>query len=540
MKAIHSRVSEKLPIILEFVIIIGTAILPVFFTFPYRVNIFLSWEGAYRLYLGQVPYKDFGLPMGFAYWVIPAVFFKIFGPYLLSLVKAQAFINLISGFTFRSIFKSLKVDQNIRLIAVLLFCLSYSFFNFWPWYNHSVIVFELVAISFLLKYVFSETRWKYVYLVLSAFFLLVTMFTKQDGGGLAILVCGGILIYVSILNKSVKPVGFGILALATFAALFILPFASHGFFYWFNYGQEPHNARINMMDIITAIMAGSMWEKFYLCVIAVIVFTKWKSWKDLFQDKTEFVFLLLTVGLLCQALIFQVTSYTPPDNNIFFHSFAIAYILSHVNLSFTRPLAVAGMIALILVWWSGVYWKYAERIVKRIIPASADQNDPNKISRSTYVISHDTTNISMAEWKFSSLRAFRGVYMPGPTVDGMDRLLQMPEIKGKEKPKVLNMTELTPLAVEIPYELESGQPLWYHKGVGMFQKETDEFCRKIENQEYDVVLFETIPYLNNFYPGEVRDCLIKNYQLRDRFLAPRRPTDSHIEVYVRRQSPASE
>ena len=28
--------------------------------FPYRLNIFLSYEGAYRLYLGQIPYKDFG------------------------------------------------------------------------------------------------------------------------------------------------------------------------------------------------------------------------------------------------------------------------------------------------------------------------------------------------------------------------------------------------------------------------------------------------------------------------------------------------
>lgn len=130
--------------------------------------------------------------------------------------------------------------------------------------------------------------------------------------------------------------------------------------------------------------------------------------------------------------------------------------------------------------------------------------------------------------------------MPGPTVEGIDRLLQMPEIKGKEQPKVLNMSELTPLAYEIHYALETGQPLWYHKGVGMFQKETDAFCKKIENQEYDVVLFETIPYLNNFYPDEVRECLIKNYQLRDRFLAPRRPTDSHIEVYTRRQSPAIE
>ncbi|MEO8712078.1 MAG: hypothetical protein ABI405_08160 [Parafilimonas sp.] len=57
-------------------IIIAFCFVPVFLSFPYRVNIFLSWEGAYRLYLGQIPYKDFGLPMGFTYWVVPAIFFK--------------------------------------------------------------------------------------------------------------------------------------------------------------------------------------------------------------------------------------------------------------------------------------------------------------------------------------------------------------------------------------------------------------------------------------------------------------------------------
>src|SRR5215210_1180760 len=77
--------------------------------FPYRLNIFLSYEGAYRLYLGQVPYKDFGLPMGFMYWVIPAMFFKIFGPYMISLVKAQVFINIVAGLSFRAILKNLSV-----------------------------------------------------------------------------------------------------------------------------------------------------------------------------------------------------------------------------------------------------------------------------------------------------------------------------------------------------------------------------------------------------------------------------------------------
>src|SRR5689334_21310605 len=83
--------------VLEIVMIVGLAAVPLIATFPYRLNIFLSWEGAYRLYLGQTPYKDFGMPVGYMYWVIPAIFFKIFGPAMITLVKAQVFINILAG-----------------------------------------------------------------------------------------------------------------------------------------------------------------------------------------------------------------------------------------------------------------------------------------------------------------------------------------------------------------------------------------------------------------------------------------------------------
>ena len=146
----------------EILLIVALACAPLVGHFPYRFNIFLSWEGAYRLYLGQTPYKDFGMPLGYMYWVIPTICFKLFGPYMMSLVKAQVFINIITGLSFRSILKSLSVRPGIRLVSVLLFLISYSFLNFWPWYNHTVIMYELVALAFLFKFFFGQdlrSRW---------------------------------------------------------------------------------------------------------------------------------------------------------------------------------------------------------------------------------------------------------------------------------------------------------------------------------------------------------------------------------------------
>src|SRR5438045_8579279 len=142
----------------------------------------------------------------------------------------------------------------------------------------------------------------------------------------------------------------------------------------------------------------------------------------------------------------------------------------------------------------------------------------------------------MSQWRNSSLKSLHNIYLPQQTNAGIDRLLHMDLLKSGRPLRVLNMTELTTLAVEIPYELERGpdQPLWYHLGVAMFDREATLFENRIRNKQYDLVLFEYIPSLNNFYPFRVRDVLQKQYQTVDSFAAPRRgKTYGTIEVYTR-------
>jgi len=180
----------------ELFIIVGIALLPLVGDFPYRLNIFLSYEGAYRLYLGQIPYRDFGIPLGFMFWVVPALAFKVFGPALFSLVKAQVLLNIVSGLSFRWILKSLQVEPGLRLAGVLLFVFSFSFLNYWPWYNHTVIVYEIVALAFLMHYLLAPvTPRHWLYLLGAAIFVNFSFFTKQDGGGMALLIMLALLAY---------------------------------------------------------------------------------------------------------------------------------------------------------------------------------------------------------------------------------------------------------------------------------------------------------------------------------------------------------
>lgn len=553
--------TPKLIARIEVLIIVFLACVPLFIHLPYRVNIFLSWEGAYRMSHGQLPFRDFGIPLGGMYWVIPAIFFKIFGSQMITLIKAQVFINILAGLSFRSILRSLGVENGIRLASVLLFCLSYSFFNFWPWYNHSVIAYELVALAFLCRYfrvdmAAGNGRKPLLWLVGAAFFTVCSFLTKQDGGGLAFVVACWVLAVDGVLQRKWMPLLVYAGSFIVLLVIVILPFASHGFGYWFNHGQPPHSSRVSLFDIINELFGFSPWIKFYFFLIALLGVVRWRSLAALRADRAAVLLVAVTLGILGEAAVLQITSYTPPDNNIFFQSFGFAcgftLLAAFLPLKLEKPVLLGVLLLGVVFWWSGSWWNYTQRIVAKFLPrketSTVSPTGENVVNKDTYMIPRDTVrDIPMSQWVECELPSFRKISMPAPTVAGIHRLLDMELIKNYRaglKPgegpgdlKVLNMSELTPLAADIPFRLEKNPrlPLWYHLGVGMFNRQADSFETRIRDHYYDLVLFEYIPTLNNFYPFRVRDSLRAEYSQVDSFPAPRRgpETQGVIEVFVR-------
>src|SRR5690606_38907469 len=304
--------------------------------------------------------------MGYGYWVIPAVFFTIFGPFMYSLIKAQVFINLIAAFSFRSILKLLNVSPPVILLSVLVFCFSYISFNFWPWYNHLVIVLELVAIYFVLLAINQTTQWKSITsLFLSAFFVLWSFFTKQDGGALGLMIVYGILAYDLWLTRSWKKVLIFTGAFILLAMVFILPLLPYDFLYWFNYGQAPHDSRLVLMDFLNQIVGWAYWEKFFLLIITLVVIDKARAGRAFFANRNEFLFAYICAVMILEALIIQVTSDEPHNGEAFFYAFGFAYCISHIKLSFNlfnwRYLGVC--MVLIVFWWTGIYWRNIKRVI---------------------------------------------------------------------------------------------------------------------------------------------------------------------------------
>ena len=520
---VHKSLSVRQLFFVEMVVALIFCLVPLLYNNPYRLNIFLSWEGAYRIYLGQVPFRDFSLPMGYGYWVIPALFFKIFGPFMYSLIKAQVFINFVSVLALRSILKLLDVKPVIILFTVVVFCFSYVSKNFWPWYNHSVIVFEIVAFYFLLMAILRTTGWKmYLCLALTAFFVLFSFFTKQDGGALALMISYGMLTYDAWVERSMKKwlafTGFFI----ALCLIFIVPLLRYDFTYWFNYGQAPHDSRLVLNDFFRHILGWAYWEKFFLLVIVLVILDKLRDGRAFFLNKREFLFGFLCLAIIIQALIIQVTSDEPPYGEDFFYAFGFAFCFTYLrlNLDLSRWYYLAISLALIFFWWTGIYWRNIQRVVvkKPVAVANVEKEAPVK-----YRLAKE-------------FRTMEKLYLAESTIEGIKKIKALDIVKKKDL-KVLNMSELTSLAYEIPFEPLTNQPMWFHQTVSIFQKEVDEFCVKVSNNEYDLVLFESIP-LNevvNFYPEDVKNCLAENYKLEFSFLAPRTPAESYIHVYTRRE-----
>jgi hypothetical protein len=514
--------SEKQLFGIELLITSLFCFIPLAFNNPYRINIFLSWEGAYRLYLGQMPFRDFSLPMGYGYWVIPAVFFKIFGPYFASLIKAQVFINLVGVLTFRSILKTLNVPPVAILLSVIVYCFSYVSFNFWPWYNNVVFVFEMIAIYFVLQALIHTERWKmWASIAASAFFTFFAIFTKQDIGGLALVTVYGILIYDAIVEKSIKKTlvftGFFIVT----AAAFVLPIYRYDFLYWFNYGQFPHKSRLVLMDFANEIIGWAYFEKFFLFVIVLMIIDKAQVGKQFFTNKSEVLFAFICVAVIFQAFLIPVTSPVPDKNEVFFYSFGFAYYFANLrlNINLSRWYYLAICMAFVMFWWSGIYWRNIQRVVDKR-PVTVAKNEQG--SKHKYRLAKE-------------FKTMEHLYLAENTIEGIEKIRNLDVFKTKKDPVVLNMSELTSLAYEIPFTPITNQPMWFHQTVSIFDKEVKDFCEKVRKKEYDVVIFESVnpEEVINFYPEDVHKCLDQNYKFEFSFLAPRTPEKSYIYVYTK-------
>lgn len=518
---LNFEISNRTFLIAAYVVVLCFSFFPLLFSFPFRIHLDLPYEGAYRLYLGQLPYKDFGMPFGYGFFMVPTAFFYLFGPHFTSLLYAQTFLNIVSGCAVISICKSLKFEKSVLFIAALVYAMSYIFIYFWPWHTHTAYTYGLVAIAIIVgQNVETPTLRSLGFIALSAVFSFLSLFTKQDYGGLSLLFCLALLLAQAVYTRQFKPIlAFGVSYVVT-ALVFIAPLLKLGFGYWFNHGQPPHSSRMEPIDFLNEFFLSSDWEKFYLLAFLLVLVSKFQSIKQYEANRNEMIAFLVCTGMVVEALLTKVTSRMSTGTTTYYHAFAVAYILQHVSgkVPLKKVLILLPFLVFLFLWWSPMYWKYASRIFPMPQSKVPRQNQEAKVQ---------------VGWELSEFKTLRKIKLPVATIEGMRRLKALPVFAKPDSLQVFNMTELTSLPEELHYTPLKGIPLWFDLGVAIFPQQVDEIRSNIAQKKYDVFLFEKIPLMDNFYPEDVRLALQQHYKLADTFLAPRKEEDATIEVYIK-------
>jgi len=523
--------------------IFTVSLYPLLVNHRYELNLYVVWAGAFRLAEGQLPYMDFGIPMGVGFFLIPALFFKLFSPQFFTLIWAQLFINLVFFWTFYKLLSAFSLPKMAISLGILALTIIYIPLNYWPWYNNSVIVYEFLGI-YLLVYglmVSGQITKQLIYVILSAFIVFITFMTKQDAGSMTILISGIILLFHAIIyrNYYLLPI-FLIVSIGTIALYFVY-FENYDIHYWFNYGQAPHFSRLNLHDLLKDFILDSKWEKLYLAVgiifFGALIAKNIKSLLSVDYFKRN-LYLLLTIAVLFEAIVFQVTSYNPAHSNIFYHAFGISlfiFIAYEFGVRFTNGHFLL-LCILILFIFSDNTWNRASGFFTKFFPVLMEPPPKTAVSTDNFWAIDTVSRKPESFTTTSEFKTLKRMIIPVDALEGIKRIKQLDIIKNNPKARILNMSELTFLEYELGVEMLHGSdhPLWFHVGVCMFDREINHFKNEVNNKRYDLIVFQVVPYWKDYFPNVIREEIQKNYQMIDRFFDIKGSPNTYVEVYARK------
>lgn len=144
------------------------------------------FDGSYRILSGQIPYKDFIMPVGPVTFWLQAIFFKIWGINYFSYIFGAAFINVLATIFSVIIIRLLLPSYRfLPYIGGLLTAIWFYPPSGTPWFDQTAFFFALTAIMFLL---FAGLRTKSrsflngLLLLFSGCFAALAFFSKQNAG----------------------------------------------------------------------------------------------------------------------------------------------------------------------------------------------------------------------------------------------------------------------------------------------------------------------------------------------------------------------
>ena len=439
--------------------------------FVYFRDYSIIFEGAYRLSLGQIPFRDFGVPVGPVSFLIPAIFFKVFEPNWTYFIWSQQFQNIVQLILIYCIFSKLQTSLMVKRGSVLLYSLLYLTFLSHPWYNISGWTMMLAAGLCAL----GSVRVSFVF---AGLFTGLAFLAKQDFGILTFVVAVTFISAKSIgfksnfnfeslkdkktiLNLALNLINFALPALlVTF--VFVCATDVEKFSYWFNYGQEPHKHRSLNLGALLGVAFG-----FVLVLVGVV-----------FKSFPVFVAAVFTTAALI----------TNGVSGLFFTHY---YYVGFLPILIVELWQLRGKLYLrlpVLIILGAMLLTGPLRNFYYILEAVV-LNEPEPFN-------FNYRNLSIPVKKIpSELHAFNGVMAPQQTIDA---ILELKRLKGKwdashqneRNLRVLNISELTPIYTELDIPPPLSFPLWFHTNISLFSNEIGEINSILLDGYYDIVLLQ--------------------------------------------------
>jgi hypothetical protein len=410
----------------------------------------IIYDGASRILSGEIPYQNFGLPVGPITFLLSAIFLKISGGYWESLYFAQYVFNCIVILCILGICNQLKVDFFTKIICCLSAVLFHLIFLTHPWYNSMAVVFLFLAQYLILG-------GGNLFQFLAGFSSALAILSKQDIGLMLAISCL-FEIYIFYDHDRFKNYFLFLIGFITVVIALFLTYSIDGPLYWINFGQHGGVSRNLFQNQPTALTFFGIFFTLYGL----------KLHKKIY---------------LVSGLITSISSISINTSGLYFtHYYYIFPVILIATSLFKEKSKIRYASLFLSIYLLVSPLKSDIYLIQNFI----SNNPEHYLFNSRLMIS--SSNLS--DMKKCS-KKLRGVLSPVETCELINDIEYLIAIgKLPKNGSILNLSELRVLNTLISYKAPAGHPLWYDEGITLYPRETLQLEAELNSGLFDLILFQ--------------------------------------------------
>jgi len=440
----------------------------------------IIFEGGLRVWDGQIPYKDFFLPVGPVVLYLQAFFNWICGA---NATAMHLHVSCINSIVLTCFFLYARKHIGNLLSVGLTFFLHFCFYGATvnPWYNHTAIFFYIIP-QIILLYEFDKSfEISLVMLLVVGGLASLSLFSKQDIGALGIVFIGSQILFFSQHRWKNSSIFIISVVIATSAIVFYYSIQGD-FGYWFNYGQFPHSSRVDkLLGLINPILLAQD-LRLHLMIGASFYFILLGDFR-----KISWFTIYMIIGLSGFSLIVFYTSGQPKWTAYFSMPLAGMFLIRMLSQNETLDFSIKQKrIVNYIVFW--VLFAYFYLIV--------------------HVNSHPMSSYFDKSFQKLTNSSYAGMRFKPEIIKGIEKIkLELGGYKPtKNEDWLLNMSSYSFLYSDFGITPPPGTHLWYHSNVTLFEKDYLLFLEKLQEKPFEYILLQEMA--SGTPPPEFRDFLV--------------------------------